>query len=328
MFEEALPLEIKFQILLYCTDDVLFHFGLTNHFYNHLIFKINNSALINDNNEDNNEMLDNYNKLLWNNRCKDILNKYIDDYNNEIIKNNLDLSILLNIDTDNQLQQYFKNNIINKNINIIEMYKIIKNLKFELHLNNKFDEKSFSLQKNKCRNINLYTWFSFYGNLKLNIMKGFEITINEYYNCGNGWKIAIGFGLKTNEFNSDRGIAEYTSNNKGIGLILESCGFKKSGYWQNSLHNYSPPKVGYRYTVYLDWDVNKCVYFLQNGKVITKAQLDGELKLEKDEIYPIISMTTQKSCTIYPLLSENYDPIRLEEECKLLSVCNENNNDF
>ncbi|KAL9647710.1 hypothetical protein ABK040_015199 [Willaertia magna] len=310
---EILPLEIKFQILLYCPDDVLLLLSSTNHFYYHLIFKIDEKE-----DELNNE-LNNYNKLLWLNRCKDILNKYIGDCNNEIVNNNLNIPFLLKIETNNQLLQYFTNNFMQKNLSFIEIYKFFKNIKFELNENNNINKNSYKLQNNTCRNIQVEHWLSFYGSFKLNFMKGFEIIINEYYECYNTWRIVIGFGLKRNTFNSDSSRTEFTVNNKGIGLILESCGFAGNGQMEPCLHGYEPAQKGYRYTVYLDWKVNNCAYFLQNGKVITKVDLE-ELDLEKEEIYPIISLTSKKTCSIYPLLKENYDPLKLEEECKLLSM--------
>lgn len=312
---EELPLEIRVHIMWYCSDESLMAIGQTSRFYNHLIFRDDDTAGDDD-------IISGYRNTIWKARLLGLLNRWIDEANSNIIDKCIDTSQLENL-SEKTLDSYIEKQVFHGpdfkySHLVMQLQKIT--FKTQQEATNEDSETGVTIRGRFIRNNNVKDWNSFLCNnyfMTNNVenlsmvpfsYKGYEIIINEYHPCQNSWRILFGIGTDFERFNIDKSTTQFLKENKGMGYILDNRSVKIFSYQVinnsgggSAIIDTGDVKVGDRYALSIDFEKNM-VYFFRNGNHIMTITSC----IEDIAYHPVIALCPKKSITIYPLLSCEY----------------------
>ncbi|KAG2373241.1 hypothetical protein C9374_012344 [Naegleria lovaniensis] len=318
MLPQDLPIELQFQLLWYCDEKSLLNVALTcRHFYHYILGE-----------EDESEVSA-YRNTIWKNRILFLFNSFIDEVNKKAPSSSASSEaplVKLNTFKESDLNTYIdqflyirSDDYNNKKIK----YNLLLNQLSQIQFRQERDltgAKKVVISGRTIENTSVHTWCGFIATnypmvrnlseLPSNFycgFRGFELVVEKYYICGNGWNIVYGIGTDYVEFNNDKSIAQFVNDNLGIGYILECSGFKMFGNYKDFTSS-GKVQVGDRFAILMDHDKYK-VHFFKNGLHIATVEANSDTYgVISDSVvyYPIVSMCTQKSVTLYPLLQSEY----------------------
>ncbi|KAF0975631.1 hypothetical protein FDP41_005625 [Naegleria fowleri] len=310
-----LPIELQFQLLWYCDEKSLLNVALTcRHFYHYIL-----------GDEDESEVSA-YRSTIWKNRILFLFNSFIDEVNKKaplpsasseapLVK----LSAFKESDLNTYIDQFLY--IRRDNHNKVKYNLLLNQLK-QIQFRNDHDLSASKavISGRRVENVSVQTWCGFISTnypivrcmkeLPSNFycgFRGFELVVERYHICGNGWNIVYGVGTDYTDFNKDKSIAQFVNDNLGIGYILECSSFKLFGDYKD-FQTSGKVQVGDRFAVLMDYDKYR-VHFFKNGLHIASVESPSDTYgVISDAIvyYPIVSMCIQKSVTLYPLLQSEY----------------------
>ncbi|EFC37188.1 hypothetical protein NAEGRDRAFT_82008 [Naegleria gruberi] len=332
---QELPLDNQVNVLWYCCENTLMNVACLNRFYYHLVLGgCLNSSNYRDDEEDD---VAAYRNTIWKHRLLGMMNGFIDEVNSKIISSGLDVS-LVNSMNEKELDRYLREMLFLREGNAIKYSSVLMQMK-KLCFDKASDveEQKVINRERTVGNINVTTWYAFKASKYPMIkdlselspqfyfgFKGYEMVIEEYFLCGNAWNVAFGIGTDYEDFNNDKSIAQFVERNSGVGYILENKSFKMFGdFIDGTVGSEFVGKisVGDRFAVIIDYDA-KQVNFFKNGIHIASA-ITGTQDLVSQSVmyFPIISMCTRKTITLYPLLQTDYQlnpdaPIRMASPAK------------